>query len=109
MSKFEQQKEEIRSSLTDIIFDLQIALNDIDLNNQIINKLDYINNQINRLQPEFPTCATCKSFIQELSNTGSCKKGIGYDYIQFVDGVNPIVFIDFGCLHHSDYDKAANK
>jgi len=53
--------------------------------------------------PKPPTCATCKHFTQELSNTGYCYKGIGQDYIRFTDGVTPFVFMDFSCNKHSDY------
>lgn len=54
--------------------------------------------------PNPPTCATCKHFIQELDNAGSCQKLVANEIINFTDGIATLVFTDFGCNWHSSYE-----
>ena len=99
VKEFEEQKQEVADYFVNK-FLCKIIRKDDEVNHLL--KL------IDNLQPPRPTCATCEHFIQELDNAGSCRKLVANEIINFTDGIAMLVFTDFGCNWHSDYDEVKN-
>ncbi len=92
---FEEKKQEI---IENIILAVGIGV----MVESEVRDLHLYLEKLEELQPDVKTCASCEHFSQDLSNTGTCKKGIGCDFINYVDGITQIVYIDFGCIHHKE-------
>ena len=94
-TKFEEIKSQILAKLVYLEdWCERVSSSDLELFTDLLNQL-----QLPKL-----TCSSCESYTPELDSSGSCKKGIGCDYFYSVDGITPIVFNDFGCIEHSDYE-----
>lgn len=101
--EFEAKKQEIIQEIKELIL---IPLHPCaDVESELIEHEGLISERIKQLQsPNPPTCATCKHFIQELDNAGSCQKLVANEIINFTDGIATLVFTDFGCNWHSSYE-----
>lgn len=91
MRKLEQQKTE----LLGLLWSISAYVPD--------DTVDEIENRINKLQPERPTCATCKfsgNYAHPAVHLNFCQSGKVPESLQ-----GEIVADDFGCINHSDYEK----
>lgn len=102
MSKFEQQKQRLREAIYSKVESCQ----GYEIANMKIRS--WLIKLVNELQPERPTCATCNklhTWKEEVDynliiDRFSCKRYHGF----------PINAPDIqSCIHHPDYEKAANK
>jgi hypothetical protein len=45
------------------------------------------------------TCEFCSKYTQFVENSGECLDKVGTDYIYNENGIQLIVFADFGCIN----------